>query len=199
MTFKPKSQFSPAPERLGKNLLIGSKIFDPRTGRVLSEAAPRPANTLVINWFKAHYVCFTNVGLAGVIDVTNTAKTLSTNPAGFFRMEAGAGTTTYGIVVGTGTNAVTLADYKLQTQVTTNVVHGANVITLNAPDADHYEIIHSRSFTNNTGSTLLIREVGLYFYAQNLPAYFCFDRTLYSVDVLNGLATTLTYTWSISV
>jgi len=102
-----------------------------------------------------------------------------------------------GVLVGTGTTAVTMTDYKLETQVTTGVTHAAQTLTLTYPTATTAKISISRTLTNNTGATLQIKEVALYSKSYNLN--FCFDRTLYAVDVPNGYSITLTYTITISL
>lgn len=175
--------------------MIDAKVFDPRTGKVIEILPPRPANTFVQNWIKMLYAAMNGAGsLSGCVDITNTARTesYSTWP---LNCAGSAGSTVCGTVIGTGTNAVTLADYKLQTQVTTNITHGAQAFSLNSPDASHYQMIMSRMFTNGTGSTLNITEVGVYTYDSS-AYHLMLDRTLFSVSVPNTLSTTLTYTWT---
>jgi len=112
---------------------------------------------------------------------------------------ATAGETTWGLVVGTGTNPVTMTDNKLQTQVTASVAYGTVGFSLNAPDASTFVFAITRQFSNNTGATLSIREVGWYFRGGSGLWIFCADRTLYSVDVPAGLAVTFTYDITITL
>jgi hypothetical protein len=254
----------------GDKVLIGGKVFDPRTGRVVKVIPNRPANTFTLNWIKWLYVCFTQTGsLAGVVDTANGANTVTVSQTPL-RMEAGAGTTTYGMLIGTqapysrtdisfsstgntissvagnfttagffvgekftvsgsasnngtftaatvGTTTMTttealvtegagatdvltpimsLTDYKLGRQATTNVTHGAMVWSFNSPDSTQYQVIGQRTFTNATGSTLNITEVALYSYYAGTSKYYCLDRTLIPINVNNGLAATLYYTWT---
>jgi len=102
-----------------------------------------------------------------------------------------------GIVIGTGTNAVAMDDYSLQAKVTTNIAFAAQALSLAYPSASTARISISRTLTNNTGTTLGIREVGLLSKSYNL--IFLFDRTLYSVDVPNGYTITFTYTITITL
>jgi hypothetical protein len=115
-------------------------------------------------------------------------------------VDGGAAATTKGIVVGTGTGAVAMTDYKLGTQVTTNVTHAAVSFAVENPDTATWRVAISRVFTNATGASLGIREVGLYHLAAVAPVGpYCLDRTLYSVDVPNGVAVTMTYRISLSL
>jgi len=192
------SSHIPKIDQYGAFLTIEGVVFDPKTGREVEKIPPRPANTFVQNWIKWLYIVFSQSGgLAGVIDVTNASRTpASTNTP--FRIEAAAGATNYGIVIGNqvGPAAVTLSDYKLQSQVVTNITHGVMSFSLNAPDGTHYQVIAQRTFTNNTGSTLSITEAGIYSYYAGTGNIWCLDHTLISISVGNTLATTLYYTWT---
>jgi hypothetical protein len=111
----------------------------------------------------------------------------------FWDVLGAAAATNKGIVIGSGTTPVAITDYKIESQITTNVLHGAVGFTLESPDASTYVLAISRSFTNNTGSTLSITEVALYSWIAPSSKGLCHDRTLYSVDVPAGLAVTFTY------
>lgn len=113
--------------------------------------------------------------------------------ASAFRCNAPSGTTTYGPVIGTGTNAVTMTDYALQTQVTTNIAHALPSFLAENPDASTWRLAITRVFTNNKGVTLDITEVGLYVLGGAGASTHCIDRTLYSVSVPNGENLSLTY------
>ena len=69
----------------------------------------------------------------------------------------------YGIVIGTGSTVVDILDYQLVAQVTTNWVYNTMVIdaavTVADPDCT-FEMY--RNFNNNTGSSVVIAEVGVY-------------------------------------
>jgi len=107
--------------------------------------------------------------------------------------------TDQGIVIGTGTTAVTMTDHKLETQVTTNIVHQQQTYAAESPDTSTWRVATSRGFINNTGSTLSIKEVGLYVYFSSNLYRVCIDRTLYAVDVSNGATLTLTYRLTVTL
>jgi len=122
----------------------------------------------------------------------NTAQHLTA-----FQCNAASGETTKGILIGTGTANPSMSDYSLQTPAINNIQHGAMGFTLNAPTPSVYQLILSRSFTNNTGAQLSIREVGLV--VMHSSGLFLADRSLYSVDLQNGLSVTFTYTLSVTL
>lgn len=110
-----------------------------------------------------------------------------------------AADTTYGTVIGTGTDPVTIADYKLQTQVTANINHAAPTFAFENPSATSWRVSTARVFTNNTGATVGVRETGLYMRSQSASRLVCADRTLYTVDVPNTVSLTLTYRLTITL
>ena len=116
-----------------------------------------------------------------------------------FCLAAAATETPYGIAIGTGTTAVTMTDNKLETQVTTNIVHAAPSFAVENPDTSTWRVAIARVFTNNTGASLGIREVALYGQATASLYNICVDRTLYSVDVPSGVGVTLTYRITVSL
>ena len=121
-----------------------------------------------------------------------------------FILAAASAVSAYGLVVGTGTNAVTLTDTKLQTQIAHGNGAGQlfyNAGSFNAPTtsgADRYwEAV--RTFTNNSGGDITINEVGAYVYSSN-PYYYCIARDLTGgVLIANTKIGTLTYRFKITV
>jgi len=133
--------------------------------------------------------------------IKNTSGVNVSVPASLynFSVAPGAGITTYGILIGPGTTPVTMEDYKLEAQITTNVPHGAQGVTLENPNSSTWRIVLTRVFTNNTGGVLGIKEVGFYTLAIGPGNYFCCERTLYSVDVPDGYPITFQYRITITL
>lgn len=109
----------------------------------------------------------------------------------------------YGIVVGSGTNAPAMTDYKLQTQI----LHGSaagllyhqacsiNPVTVAGANA-YFPI--QRNFNNNSGADITVQEVGLY--VMDNTYYFCLARDLTGGHVVPNTKTYVAqYTWSVSV
>lgn len=118
---------------------------------------------------------------------------------------AGAGVDTYGIMVGSGTNAVSPTDYALQTQI----AHGSGAGQLDyagtsmvnpatAGNKRYMDII--RNFTNNSGSDVTFTEIG---YAVVAPVTYFFlmarDKLLASVTVPNLGSAQVRYQLSVTV
>lgn len=136
-------------------------------------------------------------------DTSNTTRAFTANVY-FFDSKSGiAGTDTSGIVVGTGTNPVALADYKLQTQI--NHGNGAGQLdygatTYIAPATSgttrYFQIL--RVFTNNTGVTITPTECGIYTIFNTGTYKFCSIRDLIAsgsgIAIPSAKALTLTYT-----
>ena len=111
-------------------------------------------------------------------------------------IDAVAGNTAAGIVIGTGTTPVTMTDRVLETQVTTNITHGGHNYAVENPDAETWLFTAARTFLNQTGAPLNVTEIGLYSVGYITPPatkIFCVDRTIYPVTVPNGTTLTLTY------
>jgi hypothetical protein len=172
-------------------------IIRDRKGRIIKVLPAIPANSLINGFIKSLYALFSQQ----VNIIVDTAGTNRTTAATQYHLDAAANAavTNYGMVVGTGSDAVTMADYKLAAQVVTNLAHSIMSFALTYPTAALGILALSRTFTNNTGGTVQIREVGLYtgILSHNYPA--CSDRSLYSVDLANGLAVTFTYSFSFSL
>ena len=106
--------------------------------------------------------------------------------------------TDQGIVIGSGDTVVTMEDYKLETQITTNISHLTVSFAVENPDSDTWRLAVSRGFTNNTGADVDVNEVALYG-AMYPYAYICMDRTLYAVTFSAGETLTMTYRISVSL
>ena len=133
--------------------------------------------------------------------VTDTGGTSRAGAGAILNLKASAGATdtTFGIVIGTGETTVTMTDYKLQTQVTTNIAHAITTFATENPDTSTWRAAISRALTNNTGATLSVKEVGLYCTFTASGYIVCADRTLYAVDVPSGVSLTLTYRVTVSL
>jgi len=160
-------------------------------GNVIRRLPWRPANSLLKQFIQLLTIMFQQ---AAITVTRTTGVGQSIGPAAtVLRVNGAAGATNNGIVIGTGTNPVTMTDYNLQAQASANIDHGITTFAVENPDANTWRVAISRIFTNNTGATLGIREVGLFSHTDPACNTFLIERTLYSVDVPNGVAVTLTY------
>lgn len=107
--------------------------------------------------------------------------------------------TTYGIVIGTGTTPVTMTDWKLVTQLTTDIAHQTVTFATENPNTSTWRLAITRGFANNGGSAVNVKEVGLYGCLANTTYVICLDRTLYNVTFQTGETLTLTYRITVSL
>jgi hypothetical protein len=121
--------------------------------------------------------------------------------AGNLYLNGGAGDINRGLVVGTGTNAPTIDDFRLQSQIGHGTGSGQlqySAVTFGAPSTDGLlsQFTVTRDFANNSGAPVTVYEAGLYCRAYpNADAYFCIVRDVISARIVvnNGETLTLNY------
>lgn len=166
------------------------------------EILRKPANSWVIASLDLLYLHLAEAGSVTLNDI-NTVSRAPSNKYDFLKTSLGlAGVTTDGIVVGTGTNAVSLTDNKLQTPI----AHGSGVGALNYGAMNYtlpYTLSgkrvynHNRAFTNASGADITVQEVGLY--CAGTSWKFCYERSLLNFTVTSGGTKTVSYNVSVTV
>ena len=154
--------------------------------------------------FQAMVSCWLATNLSAlnpvtIKDITNTGRSVTFYATTRWKCNGAAGDS-LGPVVGSGTTAVTIDDYKLDTKIahgtgSGQLSHGA--VSFNAPQTSgqsrYFEVV--RAFTNNSGDTVTVREIGLHM--NNEPSsyfYLCLRDVLGSaIDVENTKVLTVTY------
>jgi len=138
----------------------------------------------------------------------------STSPTGFtpIALNAPAGTDSYGIVVGSGSTSQTYSDYALASQIKNGtgagqLSYGVHTTASSYGSTSSYITI-SRTFTNQSGSAIVVREVGMIarqatFNGSSTPSAdvkFLIARDVLANPVtVNNLGTlTVTYTFTLS-
>lgn len=137
-----------------------------------------------------------------VTDTGNTGRSVSIVAINLY-VVAAAGTITHGIRVGTGTNAVAIGDYALQTAIvhgnsSGQLSHAAVAVGTPGTSGTSRQFTVSRTFTNNSGAGITVNEIALYTNWNN-SYYFCIDRTLNTFTINNGSSKTVTYTIKVTV
>ena len=124
---------------------------------------------------------------------TGTARVItyaSASPLTMYGTEGAAGDVNYGIVVGSGTVAIALDDYDLDTPIlNATLAHGQSTMGAASIVGSYIEIPISRSFVNVTGSPVTINEVGLACvtqYGSSTYAYLLLSRDLSTLEVAAG-------------
>ena len=132
-------------------------------------------------------------------DSVTTTKTGGASRQMGFRTDASSTTSTYGIQVGTGTSAESINDTKLQTQISHGVAAGNlqyGTVSYGAPSttATTTTFRTTRVFTNGSGGTVTVQEIGLVCRGNQSANNFLIIRDLTgAVAVTNGQQLTVNY------
>lgn len=172
-----------------------------RQGRLIS-FQQKEANSLVANFINLLYVQASGASLGNVKEIGGVNKT-ATGHAYTFACYAATGVILSGIVVGTGTAAVTISDYCLGTRIAHGVASGqlnylAQVIQVPALSGGTNSFLLTRGFTNTSGSTISVHETGIYCFISTTDTVMI-DRTLMNFDITDGSTATVTYTIQVTV
>lgn len=125
-----------------------------------------------------------------------------------FDAKALAADDTYGILVGTGTNAVAISNYALQTKVlhgdvTNKLNYGAMSIGNPATVGTERHFTMARTLTNNSGADITIEEIGLalQFNTSSVGGRdkALIERSLLAYTIPSGQSATFTYTIAVAV
>lgn len=107
---------------------------------------------------------------------------------------------TYGPVIGSGTNAVTVDDYCLQTKIAKGtgsgqMVHGVTEVPVFTVSASEVLMLFCRPFTNSSGGDVVVNETGLYVKYEGAVYYYLLARDVLGsgVTVNDGKIFTLKY------
>ncbi len=162
--------------------------------------------------FKANSIVGTFVGfLAGhfsdanktVVDITNANKNSRTS---FALATGGGGTVTRGIICGTGTTAVALTNYKIETIIahgtgSGQLSYGAMSFDAGLTDSGSTRYFQMyRQITNNSGANITVNELALYVSDGYYVTFnYMIDRTLQTFTINNGTSKTITYKFAITV
>lgn len=164
------------------------------------------ANSLVRGYIDILYVLMSQSNLNLVRGHNNTTFTATNTDPASFDSKATAGDVDRGIIVGTGSTAVTITDYALGTPIAHGSGAGelaylaATVTTPGTVGSTHSFTI-SRGFTNNSGNSITVNEVGLYSMLSGATALQrpMIDRTLMTFSIAHGATGTVTYTFQVSL
>jgi hypothetical protein len=157
-----------------------------------------------------HLNSFMTQGSVSSIDTGGATRTIVATSAYTARYMSlygsSAGVTTHGVRVGTGTNAVAISDYALQTPIAEGtgagqLTHGATSVGSPTTVGSSRQFTIARTFTNNSGASITVNEVGLYVetYDGTAYRYYMIERTLLTFAIANGASATVTYTIKVTV
>lgn len=180
-------------------------------GKLVEDSGLIPSHSYVIQFLELTEAFF-KLGYGAyrmATDVDNAESLIVDSRTGksavnYGRMDAGAGVSAYGIVVGTNDGATAEANdnYKLDTKILHSGVGEAGklnyqAVTLVAPyvSAPNVDFDISRAFLNETGSTITVKEIGIICKNVLDTKYHLLLRdVVVDKDVLDGYTLTVVYT-----
>lgn len=168
-----------------------------KNGQLKSFEVHRP-NSYVQHLINTLYCMMANTTLAAQIDTGGTSRTMQqTGVTASDRVTAANLDGTFGLVVGTGTTAVSISQTALVTKIdhgngAGQLSHGAVTVTAPGTTGGTRSFTIQRTFTNNSGNAITVNEIGIY---ALLGAWiFMIERSLSTKTINNLTSGTLTYT-----
>lgn len=181
-----------------------------KNGKLIKKTKKKLSNSYVQQFIDIIQICMSYVAgtvtdTGGVARAYNTAAPNLAQP--HLNVVGGVGVVLYGIIVGIGTDAVTISDFKLQSPIAhgnnpTQLSYGSTSVGALATVDTTRQFTVARTFTNNSGSDITVQEVGLYCWFRDVPnadRYAMLERTLLEFVIANGTSGTVTYTISVTV
>ena len=174
-------------------------VVKDRKGRVLKDTGWLKTNTLTKNFYAFLRAAMDNRDTPCVRTDGTTGTILRPFDISdyFMAVDAGEHVSSYGLVVGTGTTEPTRDDYKLESQIPSGAgageLHYYATAVIHGPD--YIEV--RRTFGNEGGADITVREVGLiaYYYDFDASARKCalIARSLFTITIPAGGSATLYY------
>ena len=187
--------------------MIREKLFykivvTDKNGKVISQQEDE-AHSFLIHYNRQLGACFANVATT-IKDTGGTDRSI-TPSANSIRTTALIAEIRRGIRVGTGTTAIAVGDYALETAIAEGagggqMNHQAQTydtnVTVSDPDCT-FEL--KRIIINNSGGTIVVTEIAMYTFL-DVNYYGCIARDILgaSVSVPSGGSITVFYTWKIT-
>lgn len=181
----------------GIQLLVRAVVKDP-DGKILSDTGQKPSKSFVRNFLRTVYGIFEGVSHGSYVDNRGVDDQM--------HMEVGVGDDGQGIVVGTGTTPPTNTDSVLESQLTHGtgagqITHAAGVISAPAIESGNVDMDVTRPFTNNTGTLIIVSEIGIYIARSDVVSKLLHIRDVpaSSINVPDKCSLSVYYTWRTTV
>jgi len=171
-----------------------------------------PSKSFILNFLYVWWLCF-NLNTSDSVSVTSSSGTqttmTTTQPLGWFNWVNGAGKPYTGIQVGSGTSAPSASSPYLESLITSGtgsgqLSYGSDSVTSPSISSNPGTIQISKTFTNNSGGTVTVGEIGLAPQIRNdssslyQAALMVHDVLSSAVSVPNGGTITITYTLQVN-
>ncbi len=151
----------------GIQLLVRAVVRDPE-GKIVTDTGRKPAKSFLIQFLEFIYA----MGNGATFNATdqggneNTIYHTGTTCNYILEAKGPVNEAGWGIQVGTGDTGETNTDYVLETKLyegvgAGNITHGVTTIVAAAVVGANVDVEIYRPFTNNTGSTIIVKETGI--------------------------------------
>ncbi|GAH41518.1 unnamed protein product, partial [marine sediment metagenome] len=176
-----------------------SVVVRDRQGKVVSRERRR-SKSFLKQWNQLVYVQMEQ-GVLSITDTGGISRSISPDLDNFI-MNADAGVTTYGSRVGTGTTAVAIDDYALDTPIAEGtgvdeMNHLVCTVATSAVAAPSCSFEVSRSIVNNSPAEITVREAGIY---MKMGTYYCCaTRDVFITPRAVPIGGTITVDWTLQV
>lgn len=164
-------------------------------GKLISRSRKKKAKSFTKHLINKMYCEFANTTMASQTNVTDGSGTFNGSQP---LLNAASGDDSFGPVVGSGSTAVSISNTKLVTKIAqATLAHGATTFTAATTVGNSQKFTIQRTFTNNSGGTVTVNEVGLYI--SDVLGKWLIERTLSTRAIDNATTATLTYTIQVTV
>ena len=186
-------------------LLVELEVRD-RDGKVIQKHK-QEGKSFLINFMSMILGLFqgssTMTFLYGVSGGSCSSSTITIPSISDFSVQASSGNDNYGILIGSGNTPNTATQCSLETKISNSTMsYGSTTVEngLSANDSTNtVTFTITRQFTNNSGSTQTVAEVGLAINGYSTYPLIARDVLSSSVSVPNGGTLTVTYTIELTV
>ncbi|MBA7477266.1 hypothetical protein ES707_12671 [subsurface metagenome] len=182
-----------------KRELWYSVVVRDRHGKIVSRER-RKSKSFLKQWNQLVYVHMSQTPL-NITDTGGASRSIVKHPADFL-MSIAAGSTTYGIRVGTGNTPVAIDDYALASPIEEGtgagqMEHLICTVATSVVAAPSCSFLVSRAITNNSGAEITVREAGIYIF---MDTYFgCGVRDVFVAPQAVPIGGAITVDWTIQV
>ena len=179
-------------------------IQDTRTGKMIHHHRRRsfPSHSYLRGFL---HILFAQMyqGSMGTLDTGNVSRAVVQH-ANNLDIKAAISVSLFGLVIGKGSDAVLVTNYKLQTQclqgsALDQLLHGVVTFDDYALYNNSLRFRANRTFTNDSGLEIALRECGIYCRATVTPYYFCIVRDILPEVIWLQPGQTITLRYKISV
>jgi len=165
-------------------------------GRIKVPFRRRTAHSFLKAYVTFLYVKFGRATAQSTNDTANVSRSIAHDEK--MTTTAAAAGSTVGLVVGTGTTAVAFTDVALVTQIAhgssaSQLQYGASVVNNPSSDGTSTSMIMTRDFSNASGGSITVREIGIYSQISSGNRIFCTVRDLATIVLADGDVLTLNY------